>query len=55
VETLAREMGVPVLRVGTVGPPNGRFRVALRDGAIDEPIARLRDVYFNAIPRRMGD
>jgi len=34
---------------------DGEFRVALRDGAIAEPIARVREVYFNAIPRRMGD
>ena len=55
VETLAREAGVPVQRVGTVGAADGAFRVALRDGAIDEPVARLREVYFTAIPRRMGD
>ena len=55
VEALAREHGVPLHRAGTVGPPNGAFRVTLREGAIAEPVARLRDVYFNAIPRRMGD
>jgi phosphoribosylformylglycinamidine synthase len=58
LEALARELGVPAHRAGTVGAVNGAFRVALRDGAIDrieEPIARLREVYFNAIPRRMGD
>ena len=58
VEALAREHVVPIHRAGTVGDANGAFRVALRDGlidTIDEPIARLRDVYFSAIPRRMGD
>jgi phosphoribosylformylglycinamidine synthase len=55
VEALAREHGVPVHRVGTVGGAQGEFRVTLRDGAIAEPVARLREVYFNAIPRRMGD
>ena len=55
VEALAREHGVPLHRAGTVGPPNGAFRVTLREGAIAEPVARLREVYFNAIPRRMGD
>ncbi|MGH7672553.1 MAG: AIR synthase-related protein, partial [Gemmatimonadales bacterium] len=55
VEALARELGVPVQRAGAVGGADGAFRVALRDGAIDEPVARLRDVYFTAIPRRMGD
>jgi phosphoribosylformylglycinamidine synthase len=55
VEALAREHGVPLQRVGTVSAANGSFRVALRDGVIAESVARLRDVYFNAIPRRMGD
>jgi phosphoribosylformylglycinamidine synthase len=58
VEALAREHGVPVRRAGTVGARDGEFRVTLRDAVIDtirEPVARLREVYFNAIPRRMGD
>jgi phosphoribosylformylglycinamidine synthase len=55
VEALAREHGVPVHRVGTVGTAQGEFRITLRDGAIAESVARLREVYFNAIPRRMGD
>jgi len=56
VQALAGELGVPVLRVGSVGAVNGRFRIALRDGgSIEEPVQRLRDVYFSAIPRRMGD
>ncbi len=55
VEALAREHGVPLHRAGTVGAANGEFHLVLRDGTIAEPIARLREVYFNAIPRRMGD
>jgi phosphoribosylformylglycinamidine synthase len=55
VEALAREHGVPVHRIGAVGATHGEFRITLRDGAIAQPIDRLRDVYFNAIPRRMGD
>jgi phosphoribosylformylglycinamidine synthase len=58
VEALAREFGVPLQRAGAVGPAGGTFRIAVRDGAVDtieEPVARLREVYFNAIPRRMGD
>jgi phosphoribosylformylglycinamidine synthase len=55
VEALAREHGVPVHRAGTVASANGAFRVVFRDGTIAEPVARLREVYFNAIPRRMGD
>jgi phosphoribosylformylglycinamidine synthase len=55
VESLAREHGAPLHRAGTVGAANGVFHVALRDGAIAESVARFREVYFNAIPRRMGD
>ncbi len=55
VEALAREHGVPLHRAGTVGAGDGEFRVTLRDGLIAEPVARLREVYCNAIPRRMGD
>ena len=57
VHALAAELGVPAVRAGSVGPVNGRFRIALHDGggSIDQPVARLREVYFSAIPRRMGD
>jgi len=55
VEALAREHGVPLQRAGTVGARDGEFRVTLRDTMIPQPVAGLRDVYFNAIPRRMGD
>ena len=55
VQALAGELGVPFARIGTVGPVDGAWRVRLRDDVIDEPIARLRQVYFTAIPRRMGD
>jgi phosphoribosylformylglycinamidine synthase len=55
VQALAGELGVSAQRIGTVGPPNGPVSIRLRDGSIDEPVARLRDVYFSAIPRRMGD
>jgi phosphoribosylformylglycinamidine synthase len=55
VAALAQELGVPVLRAGVVGAPDGPVRITLRDGEIREPVARLRQVYFAAIPRRMGD
>ena len=55
VQALAGELGVPALRCGSVGPADGTFRITLRDGAIEESVGRLRDVYFSAIPRRMGD
>jgi phosphoribosylformylglycinamidine synthase II len=55
IATLAAEHGVPAVEVGAVGGENGHVRVRLRDAEIAEPVARLRDVYFSAIPRRMGD
>ena len=55
VQALAGELGVPLHRAGTVGPAHGAFRIRLRDGQIEESVTRLREVYFSAIPRRMGD
>ncbi len=55
VQALAGELGVAALRCGTVGARDGAFRITLRDGGVEEPVSRLRDVYCNAIPRRMGD
>jgi phosphoribosylformylglycinamidine synthase len=55
VQALAGELGVPAQRAGTVGSVDGVFRIALRDGKVEESVARLREVYFGAIPRRMGD
>ena len=55
VTTLAKEHGVPCLRAGTVGDENGVFRVRLGEFRIERPVATLREVYFGAIPKRMGD
>jgi phosphoribosylformylglycinamidine synthase subunit PurL len=55
VQALAGELGVPVHRAGTVGRAGGVFRITLRDGLIEESVVKLREVYFTAIPRRMGD
>ncbi len=55
VQALAGELGVRLFRAGTVGSEEGAFRLTLRDGQIEEPVSRLRDVYFSAVPRRMGD
>jgi phosphoribosylformylglycinamidine synthase len=55
VQALAGELGVPLFRAGTIGSADEAFRITLRDGQIEASVARLRDVYFNAIPRRMGD
>ena len=33
----------------------GSLRVRLRDASFEHPVDRLRQVYFTALPRRMGD
>ena len=55
VQALAGELGVAAVRAGSVGPVDGVVRIALRDARIEQPVSGLRDVYFSAIPRRMGD
>ena len=55
IQALAGELSVPATRAGTVGPADGDFRITLRDGVVEQPVAGLREVYFSAIPRRMGD
>ena len=55
VVALADELGVPVHRAGVVGAPGGAFRMKWRDGEMARPVGALREVYFEAIPRRMGD
>jgi len=46
---------VAVSRVGTVGERGGSVGLRLRDAHVAHPVDRLREVYFCAIPRRMGD
>jgi phosphoribosylformylglycinamidine synthase len=55
VAALAAEHGVPAFDLGAVGSAGGELQVRLRDGAIRAAVARLREVYFSAIPRRLGD
>ena len=55
VPALAREFGVSVHRTGRVGEPGGIVRIRLTDAEIRRPVGALREVYFKAIPRRMGD
>jgi phosphoribosylformylglycinamidine synthase len=50
---VARRHGVPAARIGAVGAPGGRFRVETRGGTVDADVRALREVYENAIPRRM--
>jgi len=55
VTALAAELGVAVSRVGTVVERGGSVGLRLRDAHVAHPVDRLREVYFSAIPRRMGD
>jgi phosphoribosylformylglycinamidine synthase len=55
VEQLARRTGVPVYDAGAVTAPNGTVALRLRDAAISHAVGGLREVYFTAIPKRMGD
>jgi phosphoribosylformylglycinamidine (FGAM) synthase-like enzyme len=52
---LAQDVGVPAFRAGTVGERGGVVRIRLRDAVVEHPVGRLREVYFTALPRRMGD
>lgn len=53
IETLAREHGVPLASLGRVGKPDGQFILKLSGDTLAWPIAELRSIYHNAIPRRM--
>jgi phosphoribosylformylglycinamidine synthase len=55
VAALAQELGVAAEPIGTVGERGGVLRIRLRDGVVEHPVERLRQVYFTALPRRMGD
>ncbi|HVH08428.1 MAG TPA: AIR synthase-related protein, partial [Gemmatimonadales bacterium] len=55
VTALAQELGLPAERVGTVGARGGPLRLRLRDATVEHAVDRLREVYFTALPRRMGD
>ncbi|MBI4541710.1 MAG: phosphoribosylformylglycinamidine synthase subunit PurL [Gemmatimonadetes bacterium] len=51
---LAVQHGVPATMVGTVGPVGAAVRVVVRDRRLERPIARLREIYERAVPRRMA-
>jgi phosphoribosylformylglycinamidine synthase subunit PurL len=55
VLTLAGEHGVPARDVGEVGPAGGDLRIRAHAATIERPVGRAREVYFGALPRRMGD
>ncbi len=54
VLALARELGVPAVAVGTVGLPGGDLQIRGLESTYTWRIAELRDIYLNAIPRRMA-
>jgi phosphoribosylformylglycinamidine synthase II len=51
---LAREHGVPAFAAGTVGKAGGEVAVKYDGGELRVPVGTVRDVYYSAIPRRMG-
>jgi len=51
---LASEHGVPAAVVGTVGEEGGTARFVLPGTVVERPIARLRAIHEEAIPRRMA-
>jgi phosphoribosylformylglycinamidine synthase subunit PurL len=55
VMALAKDLAVPAFRAGTVGQPGDLVRIRLPQALVEHPVGRLREVYFAAIPRRMGD
>jgi len=55
VGALAQELGVPAWWVGSVGERGAAVRVRLREALLEHPVDQLRGVYFQALPRRMGD
>ncbi|HTH63291.1 MAG TPA: phosphoribosylformylglycinamidine synthase subunit PurL [Gemmatimonadales bacterium] len=55
VERLARQTGIPAYQAGIVKALDGTVELRLRDAVISQTVARLREVYFTAIPKRMGD
>ncbi len=50
---VAGEHGVPARRIGRVGAPWGRFRVAARGATVDAAADELAAVWEGALPRRM--
>jgi phosphoribosylformylglycinamidine synthase len=51
---LAKRFGVPAASIGTVGGADGALSITTPGGCYAWPVARLRETYFNAIPRRMS-
>jgi phosphoribosylformylglycinamidine synthase len=49
----ARRHGVPARVVGSVGRPAGAVRIGAAGRRVELPVRRLREIYENAIPRRL--
>ncbi|MBA2668840.1 MAG: hypothetical protein H0U67_00540, partial [Gemmatimonadetes bacterium] len=47
------DAGVPASQIGIVGARKGQFRIGTASSAIQDSVADLAEIYFNAIPRRM--
>jgi phosphoribosylformylglycinamidine synthase subunit PurL len=47
------DAGIPATRIGVVGARNGRFRIGTASAAIEDSVADLANIFFEAIPRRM--
>jgi phosphoribosylformylglycinamidine synthase len=50
---IAWGQGVRATRIGGVGAPGGRVRIATRGGTVDAAAAELARIFYDAIPRRM--
>ena len=50
IVSAARAAGVPAAPIGAVGAPDGAVVIVVPDARIDIPVARLRQLYFGALP-----
>jgi phosphoribosylformylglycinamidine synthase II len=53
VQQIARSHGVACRVIGAVGEPEGELRIRAGDQQIARPVARLRRIYEDALPRRL--
>jgi phosphoribosylformylglycinamidine (FGAM) synthase-like enzyme len=53
VVTLAAEHELAVAVIGSVGPPDGRFRLAAAGVQIDLELDRIHETYRSSLPKRM--
>ena len=53
VADTARRLDVPCAAVGRVGAPEGDLRVKVGEARIARPVAQLRRIYEDALPRRL--